>query len=159
MVKQLMARKKTLVLGIGNILMGNEGIGVHAVRYLEKHYTLPDVDYLDGGTGGFHLMEHFQSYDHVILIDATLDNQPPGTIQVLHPQFSSDYPPTLTAHDIGLKDMLDAIHLLQQQPRITLVAISIPALRALSTELSPAMQQKLPEIAHIVLGLLSNSSE
>ncbi|NOX38750.1 MAG: hydrogenase maturation protease [Calditrichaeota bacterium] len=153
-----MAQKKTLVLGIGNILMGDEGIGVHAVQYLERHHARPDVDYLDGGTGGFHLMEYFQSYDHVILIDATLDNQPAGTIQVLHPRFSSDYPPTLTAHDIGLKDMLDAIHLLQQQPRITLVAISIPSLGALSTELSPELQQKLPEIADTVLRIVSESS-
>ncbi len=152
-----MASGKTLVLGIGNILMGDEGIGVHAVNYLEKHFSRPGVDYLDGGTGGFHLMEYFHQYHHVIILDAVLDGQPPGTIHVLRPRFSRDYPPTLTAHDIGLKDMLDAIHLLQQQPRITLVAVSIGKVPSLSTELTAELQRILPDIARTVCRILDEA--
>ena len=138
---------KILILGIGNLLMGDEGIGVHAVRYLEKNFQRSQVDLLDGGTGGFHLLEYFQKYSKIIMIDATIDGQPPGTIQLLKPTFSSDYPPTLTAHDIGLKDLLDALFLLKQQPEIWLFTVSIARLDRLSIELSPELEKALPVLA------------
>ena len=124
-------------MGIGNILMGDEGIGIRVVRNLEKRDLLPDTDYLDGGTGGFHLLEYFQNYQRIILIDATIDDQPAGTIIVLKPRFSSDYPPTLTAHDIGLKDLLDTLYLTGSQPEIILFTISIAKLDKVTLELSP----------------------
>jgi len=61
---------KTLVLGLGNILMGDEGIGVYTVRALEQHKLPPNVECLDGGTGGFTLLEPLQTADRIILIDA-----------------------------------------------------------------------------------------
>ena len=71
---------KTLVLGLGNVLMGDEGVGVHVVRALEKH-TLPDnVECLDGGTGGFILLEPLENAGRVILIDAAADGNPLGTV-------------------------------------------------------------------------------
>ena len=93
--------KKTLVLGLGNVLMGDEGVGVHVVRALEKH-TLPEhVECLDGGTGGFILLEPLESAGRIVLIDAAADGNPLGTVTRTTPQFSRDYPPTLTAHDVG----------------------------------------------------------
>jgi len=72
--------EKTLVLGLGNVLMGDEGIGVHVVRALEQ-CALPDgVECLDGGTGGFILLEPLQSADRIVLIDAAADASAPGTI-------------------------------------------------------------------------------
>ncbi|RMF57894.1 MAG: hydrogenase maturation protease, partial [Calditrichaeota bacterium] len=114
---------KTLILGIGNVLMGDEGVGVHAVKYIEENGLFENVDVLEGGTGGFHLLEYFQKYDRVILIDATLDENPPGTISMLKPRYSSDYPPNLSAHDIGLKDLIDALYLLEKQPEIVLFTV------------------------------------
>ena len=62
-----------LVLGVGNYLMGDEGIGVHIIQEM-VHYTLPDyLDILDGGTGGFLLLSCFEAYNTVIFIDATMD--------------------------------------------------------------------------------------
>ena len=103
--------KKTLVLGLGNVIMGDEGVGVHVVRALEKHTLPPNVECLDGGTGGFVLLEPLQNAGHIILIDATDDGNPPGTVTRTVPRFSADYPPTLTAHDIGVKDLLDAFYM------------------------------------------------
>ena len=68
--------KNTLILGIGNYLMGDEGIGVHVANQLEKELLPVGVDVLDGGTGGFYLLEYFEIYKHVILVDATLDGNP-----------------------------------------------------------------------------------
>ena len=128
--------KKTLVLGLGNVIMGDEGIGVHVVRALEK-LTLPDhVECLDGGTGGFILLEPLQAADHILLIDATDDGNPPGTVTRTTPRFSADYPPTLTAHDIGVKDLLDAFYIQSGEREVVLYAISIDPKQPISMELS-----------------------
>jgi len=127
---------KTVVLGVGNLLVGDEGAGVHVVRILQESGGIDGVEIVDGGTGGFHLLEYFENYDRVILVDATLDGQAPGTITLLKPKYSSDYPPTLSAHDIGLKDLLDSVFLLGRHPEVVLFAISIARLETMSMELT-----------------------
>jgi len=129
---------KTLVLGLGNVIMGDEGIGVHVVRALGRH-TLPEnVECLDGGTGGFVLLEPLQLADRIFLIDATSDDNPIGTVTRTTPKFSSDYPPMLTAHDIGIKDLLDAFYMQGGSLDVVLYAITIDPRQAISMELSPA---------------------
>ncbi|RMD66322.1 hydrogenase maturation protease, partial [Candidatus Parcubacteria bacterium] len=149
---------QTLVLGIGNILMGDEGVGVHVVRFLEGR-TLPDgVVCLDGGTGGFHLLEALQRASRVILIDATLDGAPPGTVRRLQPRFSTDYPRTLTAHDIGLKDLLDSLYLLGSPPEVVLFAVSIPPHQNVGLTLCPEVARIVPAVAEMVLSELTSQS-
>lgn len=143
--------EKTLILGIGNILMGDEGVGVHVVNSLEETALPEGVRTLDGGTGSFLLLEPMQEADRVILVDATVDGRRAGTVRRLRPRFSKDYPNTLTAHDIGLKDLLDAFYLLGSRPEVTLFAISIPPLREMTTELSPEISPVIPEVARMVL--------
>ncbi len=70
-----------LVMGVGNYLMGDEGIGVHIAQQLEKTKLPAYLDVLDGGTGGFLLMSYFDEYPVIIFVDATMDGQPPGTHQ------------------------------------------------------------------------------
>ena len=69
------------------------------------------MECLDGGTGGFILLEPLQNADRIILIDAAADENPIGTVTRTTPRFSRDYPPTLTAHDIGVKDLLDVFYI------------------------------------------------
>ncbi|UCF64166.1 MAG: hydrogenase maturation protease [bacterium] len=147
---------KILVLGIGNLLMGDEGIGIHIAHYLEKNYDWKNVDILDGGTGGFHLLGYFQNYPVVILIDATIDGQTAGTVTLIKPKYSSDYPPTLTAHDIGLKDLLDALYLMNSQPEIWLYTVSIQKLDKVTMELSPEIEAIIPVAAQQVAENLSD---
>lgn len=122
---------KILVLGIGNLVLNDEGIGIHVVNALNEMEIPQGVDVLDGGTGGLALLETLQSYRQLILVDAALDNNPVGTIRRLSPQYSKDYPPLLSAHEIGLKEMIDAMLLLGQAPRIELLAISVRQLSSL----------------------------
>lgn len=127
---------KTLVLGLGNVLMGDEGVGVHVVKALEKH-ALPDgVECLDGGTGGFILLEPLQDADRVFLIDAAADGNPVGTVTRTTPQFSRDYPPTLTAHDVGVKDLLDVFYMQGGERRVILYAITIDPKQPIRMSLS-----------------------
>jgi hydrogenase maturation protease len=143
--------KKTLVLGLGNIIMGDEGVGVHVVRALEKHSLPANVETLDGGTGGFILLEPLQNAGHIILIDATDDGNPPGTVTRTVPRFSADYPPTLTAHDIGVKDLLDAFYMQSGEREVVLYAITIDPKQPISMDLSPALTKAAEEAVRRIL--------
>lgn len=150
--------KRTLVLGIGNLLMGDEGVGVHAIRALEKVEFPDSVQLMDGGTGGFHLLSLFQDFDPIIVIDATMDNRPEGEIVLRRPRFASEFPRTLSAHDIGLRDLLESATLLGPLPTLFLVTISIKDLQTMSTELSPAIRKALPAVVETVRGILTTEN-
>ena len=105
--------------------MGDEGVGVAVVEHLRGLPSPEGVEYLDGGTGSFTLLGPMREARRIILVDATADGAPPGTVRRLEPRFSRDYPRSLTAHDIGLKDLLDAFYLLGDTPKVTLFAVSI----------------------------------
>jgi hydrogenase maturation protease len=151
--------KPTLVLGVGNLLMGDEGVGVHAARQLASEPLPSTVEVLDGGTGGFHLLSLFKEYDPIILIDATQDGDPPGTVKLVKPKFASDFPRTLSAHDIGLRDLLETAQLLGPLPTLYLITVSIGELQEMSVELSPSVSGAVEEILRVVHGILGTSGE
>jgi hydrogenase maturation protease len=128
---------KTLIVGLGNVLMGDEGVGIHAIHALEQLALPEGVELLDGGTGGFTLLEPLQSAGRVILIDAAADGNPIGTVTRTEPRFARDYPPTLTAHDVGVKDLLDVFYIQGGGPGVTLYAITIDPHQPISMSLSP----------------------
>ena len=141
---------KTLVLGLGNVLMADEGVGVHVVRALEAIGLAEGVECLDGGTGGFILLEPMQDADHIVMIDAAADGNPVGTVTRTVPRFSRDYPPTLTAHDVGIKDLLDLFYMLDGGREVVLYAITIdpqqPISLSLSAEIAAAADVAVREI-------------
>jgi hydrogenase maturation protease len=145
--------KKVLVLGVGNYLMGDEGVGVHVIYEMEE-IDLPDyVDVLDGGTGGFFLMNYFDAYPVVIFLDATMDGEKAGTVSVIRPKFAADFPSALSVHDVGLKDMIEAIYLQDRIPDIHLVTISIEKLTAMNMDLSKAVEDCVPQAIESILKL------
>jgi hydrogenase maturation protease len=149
---------KTLVLGLGNILMGDEGIGVYVVRELEKLPLPPDVDCLDGGTGAFTLLGPLEDAGRIILIDAANDGNPIGTVTRTTPRFSRDYPPTLTAHDVGMKDLLDVFYIHGSTHEIVLYAITIDPHQPIRMSLSPESEQAAAVATRMILDeLLGNS--
>ena len=96
------AGEKTLILGVGNVLMGNEGVGVKAVEFLRDQDLPGNAVLLDGGTGGFHLLGLFYEYSRIILIDATLNSGTTGEIRVLKPKFGKEFPRSLSSHDVDV---------------------------------------------------------
>jgi hydrogenase maturation protease len=151
-------RVKTLVLGLGNVLMGDEGIGVHVVRALELH-TLPEgVECLDGGTGGFVLLEPLQSADRIVLVDAAADGNPIGTVTRTTPRFSRDYPPTLTAHDIGVKDLLDVFYIQGGEREVVLYAITIDPQQPIRMSLSAGGTKAAEEAVRMILAELTKTA-
>lgn len=142
----MLQQNRILILGIGNYLMGDEGIGVHVANRLQKDVSLPGVDVVDGGTGGFHLLEYFEIYETIILVDATLDNNPIGTIRLIKPRFAQDFPKAMSTHDIGLKDMVSALQLLGKMPTIHLFVVSIESLQQQGIELTKDIEKVIPEL-------------
>jgi hydrogenase maturation protease len=135
-------------------LLNDEGVGIHVVSELEKE-GFPGADLMDGGTGGFHLLGFIQAYKSVIIIDASLDEFAPGNVRVLHPKYAKDFPKQLSAHEIGLKDLLDAAFLLGTMPKIHLVAISIKDFQDMGMELTPEVEAAIPEAVRQVKELVA----
>ena len=107
-----------LVLGIGNVLLTDEGIGVRALNELERRYTFPEnVELLDGGTAGIELLRHIRNRDYLIIIDAMKFNQEPGTVSRVE---GNDVPAAfrtrISTHQLGLSDLLAAAMLTGELP-------------------------------------------
>jgi hydrogenase maturation protease len=146
---------KTLILGVGNLLLRDEGVGIHVVRALEEESLPPGVDLLDGGTGGLHLLSWLEAYERIILIDATLDQHQPGTLRLIHPRYASDFPPLMSAHEIGLRDMVAAMHLSGRFPVVDLLLISVADIDGLGIGLSAAVAAALPSALRQIKEMIS----
>lgn len=149
-------KDRILILGIGNYLMGDEGVGVHAIHALSKE-SLPEyVDILDGGTGSFDLMPIIAQYSLVFFIDATMDGREPGSLDVIYPEFAADFPTVLSAHDVGLKDMIDALEFNDELPKIILLTVSIKEMIPMTIALTPKVQNAIPHIVEKVIEIVRN---
>lgn len=136
-----------LIIGVGNLLMGDEGVGIHVLRALERSASIPGVALLDGGTGGIILLEILERSREVIMVDATRDGRVGGTVTLLEPARVADLPRGLSAHDFGLKDLFAAAALLGCFPRIHLFTISVETIRPMCLELSPSIAAAVPRVA------------
>jgi hydrogenase maturation protease len=150
---------KTLVLGIGNLLMGDEAVGVHVARAVSERALPPHVEVTDGGTGGFHLLSCLTEFAPVIVVDAAMDGRPAGTVSITEPRYPSDFPRSLTAHDIGLRDLVESAALVGALPRLYLVTISIDAMQEMETRLSPPVARAIPEAVEAVAHLLAPNED
>lgn len=144
---------RLLIMGVGNYLMGDEGVGVHAAQLLSRLSLPQGVDVVDGGTGGFHLLEYFEKYPRVILIDATLDGNKAGSIRLIRPRFAADFPKSMSTHDIGLKDMMSSLQLLGKIPDIHLFVVSIEFIQQQGVELTDEVEAAMPELLQQVTAL------
>ena len=141
---------KTLILGVGNLVLKDEGVGIHIIRALEKESLPFGIDLMDGGTGGLHLLSWLEEYDRIIMIDATLDQNPPGTVRVIRPNYASDFPSLMSAHEIGLRDMIEAMTISGKVPEILLIVITVADISEVGMELSSEVEKAIPEVIEIV---------
>lgn len=142
-----------LVLGIGNYLMGDEGVGVQLIQKMDTLELPSYIDILDGGTGGFLLLSCIEAYGHIIFVDATMDGKSPGSISLIKPKFASDFPSALSVHDVGLKDMIEAVYLMDKRPEIQLMTISIEEMKPMTLELSDEVAAAIPVAADLIMAL------
>jgi hydrogenase maturation protease len=108
-----------LVLGIGNVLLTDEGVGVRALKELERRYTFSEnVELLDGGTAGIELLRHIRNRDYLIIIDCMTWNQDPGTVmRVEGDDVPAAFRTRISPHQLGLSDLLAAAMLTDELPK------------------------------------------
>lgn len=144
-----------LVLGIGNYLMGDEGVGVQLIQEMNTRKLPEYLDILDGGTGGFLLLSCIEAYSHIIFVDATMDGKTAGEISLIQPKYASDFPSALSVHDVGLKDMVEAMYLMDKRPEISLLTITIKEMKPMTLDLSERVAASIPKAIELVMDLAS----
>ncbi len=148
---KMKATKRFLILGVGNILLKDEGMGVRAIESLqEKYVSPPNVSFIDGGTSGLNLLSLMKDYTHVIIVDAIAPNGTPGALYRIPSEELPKAPPLMTtAHQLGVQDMLALAHLEGYNPDVVIIGME-PLDMSPGLDLSPLIQEKLPEIADMV---------
>lgn len=151
----------TLILGIGNNLLTDEGVGVHVIRYLEKHHAdAPLVTYLDGGTLSFTLAEPIAEHDNLIVVDAARLGQPPGTVRCLVGEEMDRYLKgnRASVHEVGLIDLFDISRLSGTFPdQRALIGIE-PESLGWGDEPSATVAPAVPEAARMAVDLAARWS-
>jgi hydrogenase maturation protease len=142
---------RTVVIGVGNLLLKDEGIGIHTVKALQEIGLPPDVNLIDGGTSP-DLVAYTRAGDKLIIVDAAKAGGKPGTIYRFKPEDLAGGRGILTsAHEMGVVENLKIMALTGNAPRETVIIGIEPGEIEWGTELSPLLQQRLPEVVKVVL--------
>ncbi|MCC2113964.1 MAG: HyaD/HybD family hydrogenase maturation endopeptidase [Hyphomicrobiales bacterium] len=128
-----------LVLGLGNILLSDEGVGVRIVEALEERYQLPEtVEVLDGGTSGMDLLDQIAGHDLLIVADAIRADEAPGTvIRLADDEIKAFFRTRMSPHQIGLADVLASLRLSNEEPRHVVIIGVVPESLDLGLDLTP----------------------
>ncbi len=149
---------RVLVLGIGNVLMGDDSIGVRVVEELERSFRFPDwVELLDGGTSGIELLSYVRNRDCLIIVDAIKSGFAPGTVvRVEGRDIPAKFMTRISPHQLGLSDMLAAAILTGDLPqRMVLFGIE-PKRVALGLELSEEVRANFDKLLQTVVAELGS---
>jgi hydrogenase maturation protease len=147
---------ETVVIGLGNVVLSDDGLGVHAVGRLRHGYSLAEgVELIEGGTAGLLLLPHLADARRAIIVDAIDTGAPPGTlVRLAGEDWASTFAIGITPHDVGLRDLLGAAKLSGAWPQELVLHGVQPASTAIGTELSAAVAAALdPLVCEIVAEL------
>jgi hydrogenase maturation protease len=140
--------KKLLVLGVGNLLLTDDGVGVHAVQDLsaEQAWSPEEVDFLDGATFTQDIFYVFQEYERVLVLDSVKGGREPGTIyRFTEETLRENREQRLSLHDIDLLDSLRMAELLGNKPQILVLGIEPLTISDWSMELSEPVKANYPK--------------
>jgi len=145
-----------LLLGMGNILLEDEGLGIRALEVLQRDYVFPPgVELLDGGTTGMGLLDDIGGREHLLVLDAVQTGEPPGTLVTMH----GDEVPVyfgirVTPHQLGLADVLATLELSGEQPGSVTVLGLVPESLELTLELSGLIRSRLGSLVEAAVAEL-----
>ena len=147
---------KVVVLGVGNTLLTDEGLGVRAVEALEAGYVLPsDVTVIDGGTSAMEILEDLENLDALIIADAVFAHQEPGALVKLEGEaVPAFFKRNMSPHQVGLSDVLAALQFNDRDPKKTVICGIKPVSMQLGMELSPEVAAQMPALLEMVVGEL-----
>ena len=148
---------RVVVLGVGNVLMSDEGVGVHAVDALQQRYVLADgVEVVDGGTTGMELLPELQGADRLIVVDAVRVGRPPASVVRLEgDEVPAFFKTKLSPHQVGLSDILAALRFSGKAPeQVVLIGVE-PLSLDLAMELSPQVAACMDQVLALVTAELA----
>jgi hydrogenase maturation protease len=144
--------QRIVILGVGNLLLSDEGVGVHVANRLMEMELPPGVEVIEGGTDGFRLMNVVTEADRLIVIDAVKGGASPGSIYRFDVKDAPSYPQVYktSVHQIGILEVIHLSELVGRTPETTIIGIE-PKSMAMGLELSPEISEKLPRIIELAL--------
>jgi len=143
---------KIVILGVGNLLLSDEGVGVHVANELIKRQLPPGVKVIEGGTDGFRLLNVITEADRLIVVDAVKGGGIPASIYRFDIDEVQNCPSGFktSVHQIGILEVINLSGLIGKTPRTTVIGIEPKSLE-MSMELSPEIKEKIPRIIELVL--------
>lgn len=159
---QLVARTEPIkIIGIGNTLFSDEGVGVHLLPYLEEALTdFTNVEIIEGATDGMKLLEPVEEADYLIIIDAINAGKPAGELMMIcNEEIPKYYGVKMSVHQIGFQEVLLAADLQERLPKEMIMFGIQPATLELGLELSHIVKTKIPELVTNVVDQVRRWSE
>ena len=144
----------TLIFGAGNLLLSDEGFGVHFVKYLQDTYTFPeDVELYDGGTLGIMVTHLLEDADRVCLVDVIEAEGEPGEVYRFEKEefLLGTLPVKMSPHQIGIQEVLTLSDIRGRTPETVTLYGVIPASYEAGVELSPTLATLLPKLADSIV--------
>jgi hydrogenase maturation protease len=143
--------KRVIVLGVGNLLLSDEGVGVHVAKKLMETELPPRVQVVEGGTDGFRLMNVVTGADRLIIVDAVKGGEAPGSIYRFDIKDAPTYPDVYktSVHQIGILEVVHLSELVGKPPETVIIGVE-PKSLDMGMELSPEVEAKLPRIIELV---------
>ncbi len=145
---------RTLVMGLGNVLVGDDGFGPYVIRTLESRYRFPEeVSVLDAGTPGLDLVPHLRGPEAVVLLDTVRSSSPPGTLLRYDREAILRHPPAprVSPHDPALKETLLTLDLAGEGPREVVLVGVVPERLDTGPGLSPRVREAVEPAVRAVL--------
>jgi hydrogenase maturation protease len=147
----------TLVLGLGNLVHGDDGVGIHAIERLQKDARVPGgVVLMDGGTQGLNLIPHIWGFKRLLVIDAVDAGKEPGTLIRLEGDALQTLPGKPTVHQLGFADLMIALKLLGEPPDEVVVIGVQPQSTDWSAELTAPVRDALDQLLTVVIRQLES---
>jgi hydrogenase maturation protease len=142
--------KKYAVIGIGNILRKDDGVGVHVIKELEKQLDNSFVELVDGGTSTLDMLGYFLDYEKVVVIDCLRAGYKPGTIYKIKPEEIKDYnKENLSIHDVQILDVVKIANMFGKHPQVMIFGVE-PKEISFDLEISDTIKNKIPEVVNLV---------
>jgi len=153
---------KTLIFGAGNLLLSDEGFGVHCIRHLEENYIFPDnVELYDGGTLGIMVTHKFEEAEQIYILDVIEGEGAPGELRRFEKEdiMLDRIPVKLSPHQIGIQETLLMSELRGFCPeKVTLLGV-LPVSLDASDQLSPLVKSRLSDVAGIIIDELAGQGQ
>jgi len=147
-----------LVLGLGNILLEDEGLGIRALELLQQRYEIPpEVELLDGGTTGMGLLDQISRRQHLLVLDAVQTGEPPGTLVKLEgDQVPVYFGMRISPHQLGLSDVLATLELSGERPAGVTVLGLVPFSLEMCLQLSDLVNSRLDSLVEAAVDELDS---